>query len=45
MRSRGIPVAEARRLLINGFADQVVDDVGINTVRRWIAHRLGHDDV
>jgi Fe-S cluster assembly protein SufD len=45
MRSRGIPVAEARRLLINGFADQVVDDVGIDTVRRWIAHRLGHDDV
>jgi len=45
MRSRGIPAAEARRLLINGFADQVVDDVGIESVRTWIAHRLGHDDV
>ncbi len=43
MRSRGIPVDEARRLLINGFADQAVDDVGIETVRAWITHRLGHD--
>lgn len=45
MRSRGIPATEARRLLINGFADQVVDDVGIESVRTWITHRLGHDDV
>lgn len=45
LRSRGIPADEARRLLINGFADQVVDDVGIETVRAWITHRLGHDDV
>lgn len=45
MRSRGIPAADARRLLINGFADQVVDDVGIESVRAWIAARLGHDDV
>ncbi len=43
MRSRGIPADEARRLLINGFADQAVDDVGIETVRAWITHRLGHD--
>ncbi|MFK8023847.1 MAG: Fe-S cluster assembly protein SufD [Ilumatobacter sp.] len=43
MRSRGIAVDEARRLLINGFADQVVDDVGIEAVRSWIIHRLGHD--
>ncbi|WP_051062339.1 Fe-S cluster assembly protein SufD [Ilumatobacter nonamiensis] len=45
MRSRGIPADEARRLLINGFADQAVDDVGIGAVRDWITHRLGHDDV
>lgn len=45
MRSRGISAPEARRLLINGFADQVVDDVGIDAVRTWITHRLGHDDV
>ena len=43
MRSRGIPVDDARRLLINGFADQVVDDVGIEAVRTWITQRLGHD--
>jgi Fe-S cluster assembly protein SufD len=43
MRSRGIPVDEARRLLINGFADQVVDDIGIEAVRAWIVHRLGHE--
>jgi len=43
MRSRGIAADEARRLLINGFADQVVDDVGIAAVRTWLTHRLGHD--
>lgn len=45
MRSRGIPAPDARQLLINGFADQVVDDVGIEAVRTWITHRLGHDNV
>ena len=45
MRSRGIAADEARRLLINGFADQVVDTVGIESVRKWIIHRLGHDDL
>jgi Fe-S cluster assembly protein SufD len=45
MRSRGIPATEARRLLINGFADQVVDEVSIESVRAWITHRLGHGDV
>ena len=45
MRSRGIPAVEARRLLINGFADQVVDEVSIESVRTWINQRLGHDDV
>ncbi len=45
MRSRGIPATEARRLLINGFADQVVDEVGIESVQAWITRRLGHDDV
>lgn len=45
MQSRGIPATEARRLLINGFADQVVDEVGIESVQAWITRRLGHDDV
>jgi len=44
MRSRGIPAAEARRLLINGFADQVVDHVSIDALRPWIIDRLGHAD-
>ncbi len=44
LRSRGIAADDARRLLIRGFADQVVDDVGIEAVRSWITHRLGHDD-
>jgi Fe-S cluster assembly protein SufD len=43
LRSRGINVEEARRLLINGFADEIVDDVGVEAVRTWITHRLGHD--
>ncbi len=42
LRSRGIPADKARRLLINGFADQAVDDVGIETVREWILDRLRH---
>mgnify|MGYP001823241299 CR=1 FL=1 len=45
LRSRGIAADEARRLLINGFADQVVDDVSIEPLRAWISRRLGHDDV
>jgi Fe-S cluster assembly protein SufD len=43
LRSRGINADEARRLLINGFADQIVDDVSVEAVRHWITHRLGHD--
>ncbi len=44
MRSRGIPKAEASRLLINGFADQVMDDVDSDVVRAWITERLGRDN-
>jgi Fe-S cluster assembly protein SufD len=43
LRSRGINSADARRLLINGFADEIVDDVSVEAVRTWITHRLGHD--
>lgn len=43
LRSRGIPADRARRLLINGFADQMIDDVGIEEVSSWITRRLGHD--
>ncbi len=43
LRSRGINADEARRLLINGFADQIVDDVTVEAVANWITRRLGHD--
>ncbi|NNC81720.1 MAG: Fe-S cluster assembly protein SufD [Acidimicrobiales bacterium] len=43
LRSRGIGQAEARRLLINGFADQVMDDLHDDVLRTWIAERLGPD--
>jgi len=40
LRSRGIPKDEASRLLISGFADQMMDDLESDTVRSWIAERL-----
>ena len=43
LRSRGIGVGDARRLLINGFADQIVDDISVESIRHWVTHRLGHD--
>jgi len=42
LRSRGIAAKEARRLLVDAFADQVVDGVGIESVRSWIVERIGH---
>ncbi|MEZ5342623.1 MAG: Fe-S cluster assembly protein SufD [Acidimicrobiales bacterium] len=44
LRSRGIPAEAARRLLISGFADQTVEEVGNETVRAWVIQRLGHAD-
>jgi Fe-S cluster assembly protein SufD len=44
LRSRGIPKEEASRLLINGFADQMMDDLESDVIRSWITERLGHDD-
>ena len=41
LRSRGIPGDEARRLLIGGFAGQIVDGVEIDAVREWLAERVG----
>lgn len=43
LRTRGISSDEARRLLINGFADQAIDDVDSEPVRDWLTQRLGHD--
>ena len=41
LRSRGIPGDDARRLLIGGFAGQIVDGVEIDAVREWLAERVG----
>jgi len=43
LRTRGVRQAEARQLLINGFADQVMDDLQDDVLRTWITERLGHD--
>ena len=44
LRTRGIPEADARRLLIRGFADQAVDTVNDEILRTWITERLQHHD-
>lgn len=44
LRSRGIPAEAARRLLVDAFADQVVDAVSDDAVRTSIAERIGHHD-
>ena len=44
LRSRGIPAERARRLLIDAFADQSVEEIGIETVRAWVSQRLRHND-
>lgn len=41
LRTRGISATDARRLLISAFADQAVDDIGIDVLRTWIRDRLG----
>ena len=43
LRTRGIGQSEARRMLIDGFADQVMDDLDDDVLRTWITARLGHD--
>ncbi len=44
LRSRGVRAEGARRLLIDGFANQIVEQVGAGPVRAWISHRLGYRD-
>lgn len=44
LRTRGISAADARRLLVNAFADQAVDNVESDVVRTWIRDRIGSDD-
>ncbi len=44
MRSRGIGADQARQILVNGFSDQIVDEIAIPEVRSWVIQRLGHGD-
>jgi len=44
MRSRGIPKGDASRLLVTGFASQMMDDLESETIRTWITERLGQDN-
>lgn len=44
LRTRGIPEAEARRLLIGGFADQAVDTIDNEILRSWITERVRRHD-
>ncbi len=44
LRSRGIGATQARRLLIDGFAHQVLDTVEIEAVRTWVSKRIGQSD-
>jgi Fe-S cluster assembly protein SufD len=44
LRTRAIPADAARRILIDAFADQVVDDISIEAVRTWITDRLGRNN-
>ncbi len=41
LRTRGITATDARRLLIDAFAGQAVDDIDDDAVRAWIKERIG----
>ncbi len=43
LRTRGMTEDEAGRVLVNAFADQVVEEVRHDAVRDWLSRRLGHD--
>ena len=46
LRSRGIPLAEARALLVFGFTQDVVEQVNFAPLREWLANTLaGSADV
>ncbi|MGM0517159.1 MAG: Fe-S cluster assembly protein SufD [Pseudomonadota bacterium] len=41
LRTRGVPVAEARALLIAGFAQEVIDEIPMDDLREWLTERVG----
>ena len=40
LRSRGVPLAEARALLIAGFAQEVIDEIPMEPLREWLTERV-----
>jgi Fe-S cluster assembly protein SufD len=44
LRTRGISEADARRLLIEGFADQAIDSLDNEILRSWITERVRRHD-
>ncbi|MBF0311413.1 MAG: Fe-S cluster assembly protein SufD [Magnetococcales bacterium] len=47
LRSRGLKESEARRLLVEGFAEEVLQDLEPLSLRDWLRRQLGglcHDD-
>lgn len=40
LRTRGVPLAEARALLIAGFAREVIDEIPLPALRDWLSGRL-----
>jgi Fe-S cluster assembly protein SufD len=41
LRSRGIPAALARRMLCLGFAEEIIDSLGEEPLREYVADRVG----
>lgn len=38
MRSRGIPVSTARRLLMLAYADEILSPISVESIRLWLTH-------
>lgn len=36
MRSRGIPAATARRLLMRAYADEILNPISVDSIREWM---------
>ncbi|MFP4639770.1 MAG: Fe-S cluster assembly protein SufD [Guyparkeria sp.] len=40
LRTRGVPLTEARALLIAGFAQEVIDEIPMDDLRDWLTERV-----
>lgn len=43
LRSRGIPEAEAKTILIRAYAAEVLETISNESIREWLQHRLDQD--